>query len=211
MGLTQTSLKLVFLANQELWTRFENLVLMGARPGTLRTLLDLNFSDKEIQGNIKSVADRLRINSRAHRGKPMQAASQQFLARLDERYHASVLLALSHRIDMVEAIADGSYVDVLVEIYQAYLFAFRSNAHDAVIKFDTFVEVINGQRSGLLVSHECENCATTYVVRPRAMAQESKRCPFCVFHRHGHLFSELVSAEEADSTVIPMASRRFGA
>lgn len=209
MGLTQTSLKVLFLANKDLWERFENLVLMGARPGTLKTLLDLDYSDKEIQGNAKAVAERLRINGRIHRGKPMQATSPQFLARLDERYHASVLLGISQRIGLVEAVADGTYIDHLIEIYQTYITTFRTNAADAVIKFDSFVELINGERAGMLMFQACGNCASSFVVRTKSFAQESKRCPFCVFHRHEAIFTSLVDQQEDTAAQPPLPPRRF--
>jgi hypothetical protein len=212
VGLTQTSLKVLFLANKDLWERFENLVLMGARPGTLKTLLDLDCSDKEIQGNVKAVAERLRVNGRIHRGKPMQAISPQFLARLDERYHASVLLGISQRIGLVEAVADGTYIDNLIEIYQAYITTFRTNAADAVINFDLFVEIINGERSGVLMLQDCENCSSSFVVRARSFVQESKRCPFCVSHRHENMFTSVVGPQVARAEAMPpLPSRRYGA
>lgn len=158
--------------------------MLGARPSTIKALLALEYSDKEIRGNAKSIAARFGIGE-CKRGKTLSPKCVKFMRAPSENYHASVLIALALRVNLAEAIATGTYADHLIEIYQYYLIIYNGSIADkAVVSFDVFMEVINGVRDGDMHLRTCDDCGGQSLVHSKAIAVPG--CPFCAAHQHVH-------------------------
>ena len=176
--------------------QFENLVMMGARPVTIKTLMSLDYSDKEIRNQVRQVSDRLGVQRVHQKGKVVAPNSPDFLKKLIDRYHATVLIGIAKRLDLMQTVVDETYVGALVDIYQTYVSTFRTNVDDARLSFELAIVILAGWQAGDVGTAPCGNCGSHFVVRAHDLGSKAD-CPVCKMHCHPKLdLQELCSSGE---------------
>lgn len=180
------TLRDALLETRDTLEQFENLVMMGARPVTIKTLMSLDYSDKEIRNQVRQVSDRLGVQRVHQKGKVVAPNSPDFLKKLIDRYHAGVLIGISKRLDLMQAVVDETYVGALVDIYQTYVSTFRTNVDEARISFELAIVILAGWQSGDVGTSPCGNCGSHFVVRAHDVGSAAD-CPICKMHCHPKL------------------------
>jgi hypothetical protein len=200
-GSSKSPLRESLLETRDKLETFENLVMMGARAVTIKNLMALDFTDKEVRGAVKYVAERMGFERLQHRGKNLGCGSPFFLRKDEDRYHATVILGIAKRIDLVQSVADETYISALIDIYQTYLSTFRTNVHNAHFSFEFTQILLTGWQSGEIGTLGCNSCGSHFVLRPRDLGRGRSKteCPVCTMHKHPQLdLRKLRDTDEVD-------------
>lgn len=171
--------------------KFETLVQFTNRPSIIKQLLDVDVPDKLLRKQIRQVESRFSLDRLPPKGRPASFSNASILKSVRERYDTSVIYALLQLAGAAASVANGTYLDHILEIYQRYLFLTGSRAQTAAVTFDNFVEVAHSIGRGLLDVEECSTCGSAHVYRA---GEGEEECPVCNLHQHVRYDSKNIMA-----------------
>lgn len=172
-----------------------SLVVLGARLPVFRKLgVFEEHQDGTVTRVLQDLIDACFDEYPYIRRQNASSRNVKFLLTPEERYHASVIHAISQRINLAETIASNRYLEALATIYTTYLDCFGLLAHEAPLNFNDMVEVITGVKVGNILVETCSDCAIEYLSNP--LRPPVKRCYFCAAHAHPKFSLKIVEEQQ---------------
>ena len=167
------------LDDRQLLACFEQLVQYCSRPQVIHHLLAAPVTAKEFRARMREARERLDIHAPMARGKVKNYV--RIVDGLHRRYHVSVLLGLSVRVDLLGAIAQGDHLDLMLEVYGRYLWQTSArSAFEADVLFEDYLTVMQALADGKIRVRACAVCGAHYVT----LVGQEQDCPFCRLHDH---------------------------
>lgn len=167
------------VANPELTSLVDTLILMGANSVTIHELMELPYSLKVIRQHTNKRRKRLGAPSRT------TARSLSTLLRRHS-YEAAVLLALAQRYGVRVVHPDEppiSIVQGMLDAYQQYLWMYKYTAADAPLSFIDLVLFLRGIADRSIEVASCNECGGGYLFQAVEASAKRMRCSHCAMMR----------------------------
>jgi len=160
--------------------RFEMLVQYTNRPAVIRQMMMLECPDKTLRRKIRDVGERFKLNRSAAKGR--RTGFSELMKTVREKYHYSIVYSIYSQSGIEASVADGNYIDHLMEIYQRYLAVTGSRLETAALDFETYAEYLAAITRGNIQVNDCSACGAQHI--SKLDSPSIPECPFCVAHEH---------------------------